>query len=388
MRSLFRTFLIIFLGLGVLSLPLFAASPDVPDGANYGQETANPGTLNYVEGTAHLEGRLLKNSNVGGVTMEPGQVLTTQNGRAEILLMPGVYLRVGDHSAVKMISPDITFTQVKLVRGEAGVEVDETYKGNDLGIVDGNVSTWLIKKGFYEFTTNPARVRVFKGEAAVEVRDGKYKKVKSHHEMALAEGARQKARNFNVNDAQDELYQWSKLRSQYQAEAYNQMQGEYGGWDGYGPGWYWNPYMMGFAYGGGPFWSPFGWGPGYWGGWGWGGWGWGGPWWGPGFGFYGSGFYPGFYGGGFYGGGFYGGEGFRGSGKFHSGLGAHGGGFNGRAFHGGLRGGAGFHGGATHGGGFQGGGFRGGGGFHAGGVGVFHGGGFHSAGGFHGGGRR
>lgn len=373
MRAQLKTIPIILLGLAVLSLPVSAASPDVPGGTSYGQEIPNPGTLNYVEGTAHLQGRLLKNSNVGSATMAPGQVLSTQKGKAEILLIPGVYLRVSDHSAVKMISPDITNTRVELVRGEAGVEVDEIHSQNNLVIVNKGVNTQLVKRGFYEFIANPPRVLVFSGQAEVEARDGKYKKVKGHHEMALAAGAKLKARKFNVKDAKDELYRWSKLRSQYEAEAYKQMEGEYGGWNGYYPGWYWNPYMMGFAYGGGPFWSPFGWGlgygyyPGYWGGW------YGSPWWGSGIGFYG--------------GGVYGGRDFD-----HDGLGFRGGGFHGRGFHGGLHGGEGFHGGATHGSGFHGGGFHGGlhggEGFHAGGAGVFHGGGFHSAGGFHGGGRR
>ncbi len=314
MNPLLKTIAIALLGLGVFSVPLFAAMPDVPYGANYGQEMATPGTLNYVEGSAHLEGRLLNNRNLENIAMEPGQVLTTQTGKAEVLLTPGVFLRVDDHSAVKMISPGIANTQVELVHGELAVEVDEIHAQNDLQILDGNVNTQLVKKGFYEFMANPAKVLVFSGQAEVEARDGKYQKVKGRHEMALVPDARLKSVKFNINDAKDQLYRWSKLRSKYQAEAYNQMYGEYGGWDGYGPGWYWNPYMMGFAYGGGPFWNPFGWGfgydPGYWGsGWG------GGPWWGPTFfggGFHGGGFHGGgFHGGGFHGGGFHGGGGRR-----------------------------------------------------------------------------
>ncbi len=303
MRTLSKAIPIVLLGLGVSCIPVFAAMPDVPDTANYGQEMPLPGTLNYVEGTAHLEGRLLNDRNLGSISMEPGQVLATQTGKAEILLTPGVFLRVNDHSAVRMISPDIVHTQVELVRGEAGVEVDQIHPQNDLEIVDGGFNTQLVKKGFYEFTAYPARVLVFSGQAEVEVRDGRYKKVKGSHEMAMTPGATPRAVKFNVDDAKDELYNWSKLRSQYEAEAYSQMEGEYGGWGGYYPGWYWDPYMMGFAYGGGPFWNPFGWGLYPWGG-----------------------FYGGYYG--FRGGGFYGGRAFGGGGF-------HGGGFGGGGFHGG-----------------------------------------------------
>jgi len=38
-------------------------------------------------------------------------------GKAEILLTPGAFLRVGGDSAVKMISPGLTNTQVEVQRG-------------------------------------------------------------------------------------------------------------------------------------------------------------------------------------------------------------------------------------------------------------------------------
>ena len=167
MKTLFKATPILLMALGLLSTPV-AAMSDVPDTANYGQQQMTyPGTLDYVEGTAHLDGQLLNDHELHNVSMQPGQVLTTQTGKVEIVLMPGVYLRVGDHSAVRMISPDIADTKVQVLRGEAGVEVDELHAENDLQIVDGKFTTHLVEKGFYEFTANPPRVRAFSGEAEV-----------------------------------------------------------------------------------------------------------------------------------------------------------------------------------------------------------------------------
>ena len=45
--------------------------------------------------------------------------LFTKDGRAEILLTPGVFLRLGDNSSVKMISSSLTETQAALTRGQA-----------------------------------------------------------------------------------------------------------------------------------------------------------------------------------------------------------------------------------------------------------------------------
>lgn len=303
------------LGLALVSAPAFATAP------------ARPGTLNYVEGAAYLDGQKLNPKDVGSIDLEPGQELTTGTGKAEVLLTPGVYLRVGSDSAVKMVSPDLTMTQMELDKGHAGVEVDQIYNENNLQIADDGVNTRLEKDGYYEFNADQPEVQVFKGRAAVEVADGKTRELKDHHELMLAESpdgkplAQEKPKSFNTDVAQtDNLYDWSRLRSEYLADANNQMAGEYA-YAGYTPGWYWDPYGWDYTYfGAGPFYSPFGWGF-YPLGWGWGGW----------------------YGGGWYGGRYFRGPyrgagpaGFHGGGEFHGGGGFHGGGFaGGGGFHGG-----------------------------------------------------
>jgi len=295
-------------GIGALCLAALPALGDVPAGNGSYPE---PGTLNYVQGSAYLNGSQVNNKSVGTAELMPDEVLRTGGGKAEVLLTPGVFLRVADHSAVQMISPDITNTRVALLRGEAGIEVDEIYPQNDLQIVDNGVSTQLLKKGFYEFTASAPRVLVFSGEAQVELGDGQSREVKKHHEMALEAGVEARPHGFNASHAEDNLYSWSKLRSEYLAEENEQAAEQYG-W-AY-PGWYWNPWALGWD------WGP--WGP-------WGGWG---PWWGGGFwgGYYGGPiFYGRGYGGRGYGGHPVGGRGFSGGGGFG------GGGFHGGGFHGG-----------------------------------------------------
>ncbi len=237
-----------------LTVPAFAAG------------TARPGALNYVEGAVAIEGRPLTNQSVGSVTLNPGEILSTSQGRAEILLTPGVFLRLDDDSAVKMISPDLTHTQVELEHGRAAVEVDEIYDENNLDIIVDGVSTQLVKRGYYEFDAAPPMAMVFDGKAAVEVGDGKYKVVKAHHEIALAPGQNAhspglKAAGFNTDRAKGDFYNWNSLRSQYLAEANNQIAGQYAYAPGFAAGWYWDPYAWDYAFiGAGPFWSPFGWG--------------------------------------------------------------------------------------------------------------------------------
>lgn len=310
-------------GLGLFGMPAFGA--DLPNSAGP-VNPPQPGTVNYIEGAAFLDGTLLNNQSVGSMDLGAGQELTTGAGKAEILLTPGIFLRVDDHSAVKMISPESDNTQVELERGRAGVEVDQIFPENMVQIIDNGVTTQLMKTGYYEFDANQPEAMVFDGQADVEVGNGKWEKVKGHHELALATGVREKTVNFDSHPTSDDLYNWSRLRSQYLAEANNQIAGEYAYAPGFYPGWYWDPSMWDYTYlGWDPFFSPFGWG-----------------------------FYPwgGFYGGwGYYGHRYYGGHGFPG----HRVYGGHGS-AGGRTF-----GGGGFHGGRS------GGGFHGGGGFRAGG---------------------
>jgi hypothetical protein len=251
------TTLLALLGLGLMGAPLFAADL----GNQAGQ--AAPGTVNYIEGAVYLNRSQLNAKDVGNVTLQPGEEISTGKGKAEILLTPGVFLRLDDNSATKMVSPDLTLTKVELNKGRAGVEVDEIHDQNNLQVIDANVTTRLNKRGYYEFDADQPKAMVFKGEAHVQVDDNKWVKIKGHHELALNDQealAKGKPANFNENDAKDELYNWNSLRSEYMAEANNQMAAEYTGAYA-GPGWYWNPWAYNFAYMGyGPFVSPFGWG--------------------------------------------------------------------------------------------------------------------------------
>lgn len=314
---------------------------------------ARPGTINYVEGQASLNDATLTSKSVGNTEVAQGQTVSTMNGHVEVLLTPGVFLRLGDNSAVTMVSPDLTKTEVQLDRGTAEVEVDQIYKQNDLLVDQGPAQATLLKVGLYEFNANSNQMRVFDGEAAVSPSQNskKWIKVKAHHDLAI-NGEPAKSQDFNGQQAanQDPLYNWSKLRADYLGQANLNLAEEYAGDPGFYPGWYWDPGMYEYTWlpYDGLFWSPFG------------------------FGFY-SPWY--LYGGGF----IYPGYGFRG-GYYHGGYGYHGpyrAGFGSRptapasGFHGAAPAVDGFHGAAPAGGGFHGGGF-GGGGFHGGGGGGGH----------------
>ena len=279
--------------LRAITLLSLATSIFVPAGIAQNTNTARPGTINYVEGQATVNGQPLTAKSVGNAEVAQGQTVSTTDGKVEVLLTPGVFLRLGDNSAVTMVSPDLTKTEVQVDRGTAEIEVDQLYKQNDLLVDQGSAQTVLLKNGLYEFSETNGDMRVFDGEAAVSpsTDSKKWIKVKGHHEFAI-NGEVSKSQDFDAKTAadQDPLYSWSKLRADYLGQSNLNLAEEYAGSPGFSPGWFWNAGMYGYTWlpGDGMFWGPFGDGfysPGY---------------------LYGGGFiYPGFgFGGGYYRGGY------------------------------------------------------------------------------------
>ena len=315
-----RSKVLTLLSMATLSVAVFAQTT----------VSARPGTLNYVEGQASIEGRQLASGSVNNTTLQSGETLSTTNGKVEILLTPGIFLRLGENSTVQMVSPNLTHTEVRIEHGLANVEVDQIHGENKILIDLPNGQSQLMKKGLYTFDAGNSSVRVFNGQANVypgsdPKTDIKPIEVKGKRQLILT-GDGEKPQHFSKNQAQDDLYKWSSLRSQYLGEANLNLASEYAGSAGFYPGWYWagGPYGYTWLPGNGLFWNS-----------------------------YGSGFYSPYY---VYGGGpiYRGGRGFYGNRGYP-------GGYRGGAFAGGSRGApvGGFHG--SH-GSMGGGGSRGGGG--------------------------
>jgi hypothetical protein len=255
---------VLLLSLATLCAPAFGQSAN----------PAVPGTLNYVEGQAAIDGQAVTQRSVGQAAIEPGQSISTGVGKAEILLTPGIFLRLDDHSAVTMVSPSLTDTVVKLDSGRAAVEVDQLYKQNEIVIAQPGGQSQLLKNGLYEFNASTQTMRVFDGRAAVfegsqpmgmlgGQLSGHAVDVKAGHELALnGEPAKEVSFNKDQTKSTDELYNWSSLRSEYLGEANVNLGYTYGAYQGFAPGWFWDAGLYGYTWlpGGGPFFSPFGYG--------------------------------------------------------------------------------------------------------------------------------
>ena len=242
--------------------------------------SARPGAINYIEGTALLNGRSISTTKHSTPFLATGDTLSTVEGKTEVLLTPGVFLRIGENSAIDAKSISLTDIQLNLQRGEAMLEVNELLPDNEIRILSQGATVQVLKPGLYRFTAGPdATAATITGKAGVSL-GAKTVNVGSGHEVALEPGLRES--KFDKKKP-DELYAWSNVRSEYAAAASLQsarsmpvdstnsngstVSSGYGMGSSYGPygtsGWAWNGLFDSWAWvpeGDLAFFNPFGYG--------------------------------------------------------------------------------------------------------------------------------
>jgi len=236
--------------------------------------SAKSGIIHYVEGRVFLNDQLIESKFGEFPDVKENQQVRTEQGRVEILLTPGVFLRLGENSAIRMITNRLIDTRVDFLSGEALVEADEILKDNGITIVYKDYAVQLQKKGVYHFASEAPNLRVHEGDALVQL-DGKMQEVKEGHALTM-DGGLQLA-SFDKKKDVDDLYLWGARRSEYISMANVSAaktvadSGSYWG----ASSWYFNPFynmytfLPGFGYGlgsgmggyynpfGYTFWSPY-----------------------------------------------------------------------------------------------------------------------------------
>ena len=193
-----------------ISVALLALAP-----AAHAAVVARPGTINFIEGKAMLDGKAAVADGTDAALLGT-RTLETEKGRVEILLTPGVFLRVAENSAVRLGDAGPGQVRVELLKGEILVEAGALDRRHAIDVAGAH----LTRPGIYEFDASS-------GAAA--------------HALKPA-----------ANGDADPLYRWSLDRAAQDAwvaewTAYNLLAL---GPDGtrYAEGWYWNPWLGAWAW--------------------------------------------------------------------------------------------------------------------------------------------
>jgi hypothetical protein len=222
------------------------------------------GTLNNVEGKVLLDGKPVE-VKIGNFPMvRKESELRTDEGRAEVLLGPGVFLRMGESSAFKMLDDRILETRLELLSGSMVVESGGLQKDESVTVIYKDATINLLKDGVYRLDSEPARLMVYDGEAKV-LQNGQTQSVKRARLLPLNGVA--VAEKFD-NKTGDSLFRWARHRAENLAVANVSAARSAGRWgNSFGSnGWVFNPYFGMFTYvpyngiynsfWGYPFWSP------------------------------------------------------------------------------------------------------------------------------------
>jgi hypothetical protein len=218
--------------------------------------SARSGLIHYVEGSVQLDGQPVEVKIASFKEMKDDSELRTGDGRAEVLLSPGAFLRVGENSAVRMVSNKLTDARLEFVSGEAVIEAESSAaQGEEIvTILYHDTAVRLRKAGVYRFVSDPAELRVYSGEAEVGelvVKSGKL--VALDNPLA--------AEKFDAKDG-DALTRWSKRRAEYisMANVYAAKYVKDSGSSWKSSNWFYNSYFGMFTYlpGSGYFRSPYG----------------------------------------------------------------------------------------------------------------------------------
>jgi hypothetical protein len=173
--------------------------------------SAHSGMVNFIQGDVQLAGQPVKLDGAIFPEVKLGQTLSTKMGRAEILLTPGVFLRLDRNTSFQMISNQLADTKVEILGGSALVEADEILRDNRIVVKVGDSETLLVKTGLYHFNADAGQIRTFAGKAQVSDASNS---TQLKGGRTLLVGSLLTPDRFDKNKSKDELYAWSEQRDQ------------------------------------------------------------------------------------------------------------------------------------------------------------------------------
>ena len=239
-------------------IAFLAASPMM-----WGQSivSARAGLVHYSDGRVLLNEKQIVQKAAQFQSVNDQDYLRTEQGRAEVLLTPGVFLRLAESSQIQMLSTRLADVRLRLVEGSAVIEAADLNKDTAVTIETGQAQIKLDSRGLYHLTAgDESHLRVFQGEARVKAPGREYV-VKGKREIELANDFQ--IQKFDADDT-DTLDRWSKRRATYLSMAnvsasrlaYSQ------GFNYSSSSWFYNPYygMYTFLPMTGIAWSPYGYG--------------------------------------------------------------------------------------------------------------------------------
>ncbi|HYO84519.1 MAG TPA: FecR family protein [Bryobacteraceae bacterium] len=209
--------------------------------------SAKPGLIHYTEGAVTLGGKPVELKAGEYPEVKKGQELATDAGRVEVLLSPGVFLRLAENSSARLVANALEDVKIELLRGSMLLEVGEfDRKFNNLSVTAGDAAIEVVNRGLVRIDREPALLKVYEGSVAV-VAGGQPLTIKEGRQTLLSGVLAPERFNKDGNDA---FHRWAARRSSYIALANIQAAKRVS--DNSVPwrvnNWIYNPYFGSFTY--------------------------------------------------------------------------------------------------------------------------------------------
>jgi FecR protein len=209
-----KTFVLAALICLTFSLGLFAQTTTTSISDMY-LISSKAGRVNLVEGAVLVERNNGKNTGLNkSDEIKIGEKVSTgSNGKAEILLNPGSYARLGENSEFEFATTELDNLQLKLNRGSAIFEIiTHSDEGFILGIQTPQTKTFVLESGVYRIDVladNSTKVSVTKGK--IQIGDNLAQIIKAG-KSAIVKDSQVAVVKFD-RDNKDALDTWSKIRA-------------------------------------------------------------------------------------------------------------------------------------------------------------------------------
>lgn len=180
--------------------------------------SASSGVLQYFEGAVILDDHPIEHKAADFPSMKDGSILRTGKGRAELLLTPGVYLRMDENTSVRMHSNSLTNTRLEVTSGSVILDNLNATSSDPVLLTYDESEVRFPKQGIYRIDCELGELQAYRGEAQV-----------LHHGATTTIDPSQvyyfqlEITTTKFGDgAMDEFYDWAHNRSEVLADQ-NQM---------------------------------------------------------------------------------------------------------------------------------------------------------------------
>ncbi|MBV9758936.1 MAG: hypothetical protein JO340_00080 [Acidobacteriaceae bacterium] len=178
----------------------------------HGQEvvSAHSGVVHFFEGVVLLDNQPLEHKSASFPAMNPNATLRTEKGRAELLLTPGVFLRLDENSGVRMAANSLTGAEIEFLRGSAILDSMDAGENPTVTMTYMHCRIRFPKPGIYRIDSDTGVAQAYSGRLEVTGPGGTTEAVDTNKLYFFELEA---LTNKFGEPNEDEFYDWARGRA-------------------------------------------------------------------------------------------------------------------------------------------------------------------------------